>query len=236
MRVGEPFNPYRMFRGIFVPEALCRSSDLLPGAKLTYGRLVHYAGESGDCHPSVATLAKEIACSERQLRYHLSQLTDRGFIRRVHRSGKATRFEFLWHPVFEAEPLQQSAGDPCNALPQKRVKKTLPHRGQEWGPSFGEWWTIYPRKVSKPDGRRAYQKVIVNGSSKDDLAEDLRRFVDFAGRHKQLMTATSVYANGEFAARAADKIPYPATFINRGDWLSLPESPVQRDSIRMAWQ
>jgi hypothetical protein len=37
MRPGEPFNPFRLFNGLFVREALARHRGLSPGAKLAYG-------------------------------------------------------------------------------------------------------------------------------------------------------------------------------------------------------
>jgi hypothetical protein len=33
LQVGQPFNPFRLFTGIFIPEALVRSSLVSPGAK-----------------------------------------------------------------------------------------------------------------------------------------------------------------------------------------------------------
>ena len=44
LQIGEPFNPFRFFNGIFVPEALVRTKLVSAGAKLAYGRLVRYAG------------------------------------------------------------------------------------------------------------------------------------------------------------------------------------------------
>src|ERR1044072_7787075 len=51
--VGDAFNPYGMFNGIWVPEQLLRCSDLSASAKLLYGRLARFAGENGRCFPSV---------------------------------------------------------------------------------------------------------------------------------------------------------------------------------------
>jgi hypothetical protein len=39
LEVGDPFNPFRLFNGIFIPEALVRESGISVGAKVTYGRL-----------------------------------------------------------------------------------------------------------------------------------------------------------------------------------------------------
>ena len=34
-QAGQPFNPYGLFNGIHIPEALVRCKDLSPGAKIT---------------------------------------------------------------------------------------------------------------------------------------------------------------------------------------------------------
>jgi len=39
MKIGQPFNPFRVFKGIFIPEALVRTNGISPGAKLAYGRV-----------------------------------------------------------------------------------------------------------------------------------------------------------------------------------------------------
>src|SRR5579871_3391036 len=76
---GQPFNPYRFFHGIFIPEALVRYGGLSPGAKIAYGRLVRYAGQDGECHPRQQTLAREIGVSDRQVRTYLQELTSHRF-------------------------------------------------------------------------------------------------------------------------------------------------------------
>jgi hypothetical protein len=58
--VGDAFNPYGMFNGIWVPESLLKCPDLSASAKLLYGRLARFAGENGRCFPSVETLATEL--------------------------------------------------------------------------------------------------------------------------------------------------------------------------------
>lgn len=46
--IGQPFNPFGLFNGIFVPESLVKFKDISPGAKLAYGRLARYAGQDGN--------------------------------------------------------------------------------------------------------------------------------------------------------------------------------------------
>src|SRR5437868_3682225 len=82
-KIGEPFNPYRRFNNVLIPEAIARSRALTPGAKLVYGRLRRYAGEDGRCFPAVATLAMEVALGKRQVQNHLRALERAGFLRIV---------------------------------------------------------------------------------------------------------------------------------------------------------
>ncbi len=102
MKPGEPFNPFRLFNGLFVPEALAQFSGVSPGAKLAYGRLARYAGQNGKCFPATDALGAELGVSERQARRYVMELDKAGFIRRnarFHGSGQTSNeFEFLWHP------------------------------------------------------------------------------------------------------------------------------------------
>ena len=85
LEVGQAFNPFGLFNGIYIPEALVKAKGLSAGAKMTYGRLTRYAGQNGVCFPSVRTLAAEIGMSERQPQRYLSELEKNQLIRRVAR-------------------------------------------------------------------------------------------------------------------------------------------------------
>jgi len=82
LMVGQPFNPYRLFTGIFIPEALVRSKLVSPGAKMAYGRLARYAGKDGRCFPAVSNLALEIGIGARQAQKYLAELEKAKLIRR----------------------------------------------------------------------------------------------------------------------------------------------------------
>jgi hypothetical protein len=89
LEVGQPFNPFGLFNGIFIPEALVRARGISLGAKITYGRLARYAGEDGNCYPSVPTLAFEIGTCERQTQRYLAELEKKQFIRRLPRVSES---------------------------------------------------------------------------------------------------------------------------------------------------
>jgi hypothetical protein len=71
LRIGQPFKPYKLFNGIFVPEALLKYRSLSAGAKLAYGRLVRYAGEDGGCWPAIQTIAAELGIGPTQARAYV---------------------------------------------------------------------------------------------------------------------------------------------------------------------
>ena len=102
---GDPFNPYRLFTGLFIPEGLARCSLISAGAKLAWGRLARYAGSDGRCYPTVKTLGAEIGVGERQAQKYLAELEQAKLIRRVsrftRRAQTSNAFEFLWHELLE---------------------------------------------------------------------------------------------------------------------------------------
>jgi hypothetical protein len=122
--VGQPFNPFRLFTGIFIPEALVRSNLVSPGAKMAYGRLARYAGQDGRCFPAVSALAQEIGVGDRQAQKYLAELEKTKLIRRRTRfSGRAqtsNTIEFLWHPLFQEGVNDHSPGG-VNVVHPKRV-------------------------------------------------------------------------------------------------------------------
>src|ERR1017187_6405929 len=121
LQVGRAFNPFGLFTGIFIPEALVRSTTFSAGAKLTYGRLARYAGQDGNCYPAVPTLASEIGVSVRQTQNYLAELEEQRLIRRVRRfAGPAqtsNAFQFLWHRLLEQLGFHRVHGTRSCAIP-----------------------------------------------------------------------------------------------------------------------
>jgi hypothetical protein len=121
-QIGQIFNPFKRFTGLFIPEALARCTWISPGAKLVYGRLARYAGQDGRCNPAVTTLATEVGLKKRQTQTHLKSLERGKLIGRIPRRSKARQlsngYVFLWHPLFEA-----------------RVSKTAPTGVQDLAPA-----------------------------------------------------------------------------------------------------
>lgn len=106
---GDVYNPYRMFHGCFIPNAVLRCRDLSARAKLVFGRLCQYAGENGEAYPSYRALAQEVGVERRRAITAVRELEDFGLIRAVSRwrkdGGPASNvYVFLWHGLFEEHP------------------------------------------------------------------------------------------------------------------------------------
>jgi hypothetical protein len=126
IHVGEPYNPWRLFHGLFVQTWLARRpvKEISPGAKLVFGRLCQYAGRDGQAWPSHADLAAELGYSPRQARRLVTELVSLGLIRRIGRtrvngSTKSNGYEFIghqWMMELDTEDMLES-GNPADNRP-----------------------------------------------------------------------------------------------------------------------
>jgi hypothetical protein len=114
LQVGQSFNPFGLFNGVFVPECLSRCCWLSGGAKLAWGRLARYAGRDGRCYPTMKALGEEIGVRERQAQKYVAELERhemvRSISRYVGRAQTSNGFEFLWHQLFEQGVNDRSGG------------------------------------------------------------------------------------------------------------------------------
>lgn len=100
-KLGERFNPYRLFTGIFIPDAVVQMA-ISWGAKVSYGQLAKFAGRRGYAFPKQSTFAASLRLGERQARGYLLELEAAQLIT-IEKGGPgaASRYFFLWHPDFE---------------------------------------------------------------------------------------------------------------------------------------
>ena len=108
---GEFYNPFRVFNGSFIPNAVLKCRDLSATSKLIFGRLCQYAGENGEAFPSYSTLGHEVGIERRQTIRAVRQLEDFGLIRAVPRRKddgglSSNSYVFLWHRIFSEEGSQ----------------------------------------------------------------------------------------------------------------------------------
>jgi hypothetical protein len=125
LKAGEPFNPFRVFTGLFVPSGVAECRTLHQGAKLAYGALLRFAGRDGTCFPSMQALGAKLGVSSRQARSYAAALERTKLIRRAKRydeNGQTSNgFEFLWHDLLSAslkKPSEAPRNDP-SVIPRK---------------------------------------------------------------------------------------------------------------------
>jgi hypothetical protein len=80
MKVGAPFNPYKVFQGAFAPYWILEHRGISAGAKLCYIRLLGFAGKDARCYPSLETLGAGLGVSDRQARDYVKELEHAGLI------------------------------------------------------------------------------------------------------------------------------------------------------------
>ena len=227
--VGDVFNPYSLFNGAFIPEALCRLASVPPGAKICYGRLVRYGGEDGKCHPSVPTIAAEIGVSDRQCRTYLRQLEEQRFVRRASRGkGHSNRYEFLWHSVFQDEQPRKdtsvlgrkdTSANPGRILPpeesqeeertvEQKLDCSLPvsDRKEKCPDWFEDFWRAYPS--TKGSKKSAFAKAKKALRSESDIAE-AQLLLNRKAKHIR-----SMRARGEWVAN----LPHVERYFSKGLW------------------
>lgn len=105
MTYGELFNPWRSFRGAYIPLSIIHTPLLSSNAKLAYARLSQLAGRDGCCRPKMSALAKDLGCSKRTASRLLRELENTGLIWREINAGPgwSNVIHFLWHELLGPE-------------------------------------------------------------------------------------------------------------------------------------
>src|SRR3954454_5435883 len=102
MKVGAPFNPYKVFQGAFAPYWILEHRGISAGAKLCYIRLLGFAGKDARCYPSLETLGAGLGVSDRQARDYVKELERAGLITVDQRGLRKTNvYLFLWTPELD---------------------------------------------------------------------------------------------------------------------------------------
>ena len=97
MKVGAPFNPYKVFQGVFAPYWILEHRGISAGAKLCYIRLLGFAGKDARCYPSLDTLGASLGVSDRQARDYVKELERAGLITIDQRGLRKTNvYLFVW--------------------------------------------------------------------------------------------------------------------------------------------
>jgi hypothetical protein len=102
VKVGAPFNPYRVFQRAFAPFWVLEHRRPWRGAKLCYIRLLGFAGKDGRCYPSLETLGNALAVSDRQARDYVKELERAGLVITEQRGLRKTNvYLFVWTAELE---------------------------------------------------------------------------------------------------------------------------------------
>jgi len=230
LAVGQPFNPFRVFNGIFIPEALVRSKELSAGAKITYGRLTRYAGENGECYPAVPRLAAEIGMGERQTQRYLAELERKKFIRRLPRvlghGQTSNAYVFLWHPILASAATKLSPEGVTSPSPKENqseesqfeettTNKRIPgDASQKPRTAASSSVTCKQQPESEPPKADAEEPVssdrnrptvapTLKGWTQEELARVRHRIVAFFGREPEQGFEVSVMLRARGASAAA---------------------------------
>jgi hypothetical protein len=224
---------------------LCYAEGSIPADETTLQRLLAVSSDEFDRswprvsskfepHPTITgrlinPKAKDVLDEQEVYRRKQSEFGKKGGRPKTEGSGKGSQKGSL------SESKRVAKGNPLflekpNTSSKEEVGEEIAHHSMSvWGELFAQWWETYPRKISKLDAQKAYREIVVEGKAKQpEQRADLKPYPNFADRHAQLVTATKRWTAGEFSKREVDKIPYPATYLRRLDWLSAPEGPAKR--------
>lgn len=222
----------------------------------TLKALAFCTGEhSNACHPAVQTLREMTAVSVNTIRAALKDLEAMGFITRTRRPGTSTVYTLQidamravhrrrrWtntttagdpytvtdtvtiveELTIEEQAVKVKRGDFAEAtatepvqaelIPAPVKKKTKKSSTPALDEAFNEfYYHAYPRKMEPLKARRAFEKAVKSGADPREIIEGARRFA----------AAT--------AAKEVTYIPYPASWLNAGGWMSAEKdiAPVER--------
>jgi hypothetical protein len=185
---SEAFNPYRQFTGIFIPEGLCRRTDIRPTSKLIYGRLARFAGADGWCYPSVETLAAEVGIELRQARRGLQELETAGLIVRDFQPGQTTRYRFTGRD-------QLVVGKPPRSEMTALVDREEPESGGVRTETTGGAGHIRPGSPVRYDRQRESTRESskrVNNNGVAESAEEDGDVVDLAEMRELLFSLAAM--------------------------------------------
>lgn len=230
-----------------IPTWMLRCGDFSKSELIVYLHFASYAG-SRNLSPSQEWLAHLTGYSVRTVRDAIAGLVDKGVLERntTYRRGASggrrnDRYRLVSAPWFEDDEAadfdeglpadfagkEGVTGKKRQGLPAKNdksllfininnnnkyMRKNSANNVQDVDAAFEEWYSIYPRKRQRANAAKAFHKAWakVNGDL-DVLLNAVRAMLP----EWQAMKATG----------HGDKIPYPATWLNREGWADDIEPP-----------
>jgi hypothetical protein len=144
------------------------------GFQVAYAISSHVNRDSGSAFPSQETLASKIGITVRGVRNLTDALAVRGHLQITESRGRGHSIRYK--PIVTGQGTKQEEMFPEAAAPEANrtapTGATSPKKANGRTPAsavieaaFDEWWMQYPKKVSKGDARRAYEKVVRSGKA-----------------------------------------------------------------------
>ena len=210
--------------------------------------------ETHECYPSLETLMRHTGLSRNAIRAAFKDLEAYGWLTRRHRTARTTvyrinidaitdanrrerkpkDYDAVEAPVTPVETVEETeppatvdtpAPVQAELIPAAPVKKTKKRSTTTAAldEAFNEFYKqAYPRQMEPLKARRAFEKAVKNGADPREIIEGARRFA----------AAT--------AAKGKTYIPYPASWLNAGGWMSkagdiapVEPTPWQKKTARM---
>lgn len=183
-----------------------------------------------ECFPSISYLADKTGIGERQVKRHLADLAEAGWIEKDRRARRGDGTLGVWFyilkvggvvsdiparsqgsPTSPGERTPTSPGEGSWTTPQElegelegelESSRSAPPSAPSVPDPFDAWWKEYPRKVGKPKAMSAYRTA--TGRKKvppEVLLEALRRWAAYWK-----------------AKNEPEFIPHPTTWLNQERW------------------
>lgn len=111
-----------------MPNWILERSELSPGAKLCYGRLLQYSGKDGKCFPLQDTLGEALGVSRRTVGRYIEELVCHKLLVSGRRGTKASNlYQFLEHEWMrdKTEMSYQSPVDKTDVASLTRQKRPI---------------------------------------------------------------------------------------------------------------
>lgn len=173
-------------------------------------------------YPSHDSIAEDTGADIKTVKTALKALVELGLIEDSGSRVGRTRQVVVWHlvgvedrhesspktegfqkrkgSVFPVKGTQKRATEPKRELPEVLVHTPLPPKERQ--EAFTKFYAAYPKKKSRKDAERAWDKLKPTAAMVDEIMAGLRRGIDSV----------------EWAKEEGQYIPLPATFLNGERW------------------
>lgn len=214
-----------------IPNWLIRETDLSIYGIAVYAALSSHNGRGG-IYPSIPKLAQEARCSERSVQKALAELRALGVLRVERRKrvagdsdtnvyhllnsvesspesgahgagGGAHHAPGVVHTVHQGGAHHAPKEEPLEEEPIEEEPPKAPKGAVSVANHFDVFWSMYPRKVGKPQARGAYLKALKREAEAVIIGAVERMLADPNLPEQQF-------------------IPHPSTWLNRDGWNDEP--------------